>query len=180
MLPRLARVVLLLGLVPRVRALLSKTHSQGCQGYKDDIVLDQTSIFIVYFDTCLRQKSPNVIQKYRNPNFCSHFRNRLVAKVGRRININFQCFCFYTMLTGVRRDFWMCLSDFALQTPKRAKSLQMGSQNAFEQPLRHCKIRYLRAFRSYFCANRSNFKQRFGASYEGLALNRTSRTKNRT
>ena len=62
----------------------------------------------------------------------------------------------------------MCLSDLTLQTPKRAKSLQMGPQNTFKQPLRHYKIRCLRAFRSYFCPNRSYSKQHLGPNLEGL------------
>ena len=45
----------------------------------------------------------------------------------------------------------MCLSDLALQTPKRQNPFKMGPQNTSRQPLRHYKIRYLRAFRSYFC-----------------------------
>ena len=43
----------------------------------------------------------NFTQKYRDPDFYSHFRNRVFAKVGRKKNINVQFFCPHTIFTGV-------------------------------------------------------------------------------
>ena len=62
----------------------------------------------------------------------------------------------------------MCLSDLTLQTPKGQNPFKMGPQNSLKQPLRHYKIRYLRAFRFYFCPNRSYSTQPFRTPFEVL------------
>ena len=134
--------------------------------------MSQSPICILYFDTLLRQNLQNFTQKFRNPFSYSHFRNRVFAKVGRRKTLIFSFLFFYYVYRGLKGflnvSFRPCLT-----TPQKGKSLQMGPQNTLKQLLRHYKIRYLRAFRSYFCPNRSCVKQRFGTSYERVALNRT-------
>ena len=130
-------------------------------GWSNEWKLVFNSLFSYHFKTKISKLSPRstkipiitVISE-------TEFLQRLV--VGK--NHHFQ-FSVFAMFTGVRRDLWICLFDLTLQTPKTAKSLHMGPQNIFEQPLRHYKIRYLRAFRSYFCPNRSYSKQHLGPNF---------------
>ena len=79
----------------------------------------------------LGQQSPKFHPKVSESLFCSHFRNRFFAEVGRRKNRKFQFFCFHNLFTGAWRDSWMRPSVLTSQPPKKATSLQMGPQNTF-------------------------------------------------
>ena len=133
----------------------------------------RTPNFIAYFHTFLWQTVTNISksspQSTQTPIFTVISETEFLQRLFVGKNNQFQFFCFYTMFTGVWRDFWMCLSDLTLQTPKSAKSLQMGPQNTVKQPLRHDKIRCLRACRSYFYPTRSYSKQHLGPNLEGVA-----------
>ena len=62
----------------------------------------------------------------------------------------------------------MCLSDLTLQTPKGQNPFKMGPQNTSKQPLRHYKIRYLRALGPIFVQIGPILSNLLGPLLEGL------------
>ena len=97
------------------------------------------------------------------------FQKQSFCKGCRRKEQSVSIFLFIILcLQGFEGIFECVFLILPYNPPKGENPCKWASKNTFKQPFRHYKIRCLRAFRSYFCPNRSYSKQHLGPNSEGL------------